>query len=186
MILTALLAPGAIVGSACATKPFNVKPRPVAPPAEFRARATAGTVEVRAGAIRDEDYLYSTFNGNLILAGVLPVKLSVKNGGAAPVDLKSVRFLLVASGQRQKPIEPRSAFKRMMKYYKIRLYNPEGYKSSLADFVSYGFDSRAPLLPGESRWGLLFFENPSGERVGSGIALSVKGLGSTDLKLNVY
>jgi hypothetical protein len=180
-----LLAPSAIILSACVIKPFNVKTRPAAPPGEFRSHATAGTVELGAGIIRDEDYLYDRFDANLILAGVLPVKFSAKNTGPGPMDLKPVRIWLVASGHGQRPMEARSAFKRLMKYYRIRAYSPDGYKSSVVDFVSYGFDSGTPLAPGELRWGLLFFQTPSNQPPGSGLVLRVKGISPTDLMLNV-
>jgi hypothetical protein len=185
LALAALLATSALVGSACATKPFNVKPRPVAPPEEFRSHSTAGTVQLGAGVVRDEDYLYDRFDANLILAGVLPVKFSIKNGSLSPIDLRSIRFWLEASGQRHHPIEPRSAFKRLMKYYTIRAYSPEGYKSSVADFVCYGFDSRSPLPPGEARWGLIFFGSRLGQPPDSRLVLRIKGISPTELALNV-
>src|SRR5262245_2836693 len=140
---TGLIGCAALIGSACATKPFNVKPRLVAPPAGFTGRATAGSVEIKAAIIRDEDYLHTTFDANLILAGILPVNLAVQNSGSGPIDIKGMRFLLSAGGKQQKPMEARRAFKRLMGYYKIRAYSVDGYKASLADFVSYGFDQRA-------------------------------------------
>jgi hypothetical protein len=184
LALSALLVLAALVGSACAGKPFNVKPKPTAPPGNFRSRISTGALELRAGTIRDDDCLYEMFDANLVLAGVLPVKFSIKNSGAGHVDLKPVRFWLEAAGQRRKPIQPRSAFGRLMKYYKIRAYNPNGYKASKADFASYGFDSGAPLASGESRWGVLFFEPPSGQPP-AGLVLAVKGIAATELKLSV-
>jgi len=146
---------------------------------------SAGSIELRAGAIRDEDYLYRTFDANLILAGVLAVKVSITNGGAESVDLKSLRFSLNRAGQSKRPIEPRRAFKSLVKYYKIKAYNPKGYKVALADFVSYGLDARVPLPPGESRWGLIFFEIAAEQPEKTGVVLSVKGLGAVELTLNV-
>jgi hypothetical protein len=166
----------------CATKPFNVKPRPATPPGDFISRAAAGSLELKARAIRDQDYLYETFDANLILAGVLPIKLDIHNGGSQPVNLKQARFVL---GSGQKPISPRRAFKRLMTYYKIRLYNPEGYKASLADFASYGLDQATPLAPGQSRWGVLFFEDRANQPQGRGLILSVKGLGAAESKMSV-
>jgi hypothetical protein len=141
-----------------------------------------GSLELQAGAIRDEDYLYTAFDANLILAGVLPLKLVIRNGGSQPADLRPARFLL---GRGQKPISPGRAFKRLMTYYKIRLYDPEGYKASLADFTSYGFNQVTPLLPGESRWGVLFFDDRPELAQRRGLVLAVKGVGTAESRLNV-
>jgi len=177
-----LIGLGLALGSGCAIKPFNVKPRPTAPPGGFAARATEGSLEVKAGTIRDEDYLYTTFDANLVLAGVLPLKLEIRNGGSQPVNMKQAQFML-SNGQ--KPIGPRHAFKRLMTYYKIRLYSPEGYKASLGDFMSYGLDQASLLPPGESRWGILFFQDRPDQPRGRGLILSVKGLGPAELKMAV-
>jgi hypothetical protein len=141
-----------------------------------------GSLELKAGAIRDEDYLYTTFDANLILAGVLPLKLVIRNAGSQPASLRSAQFLL---GHGHKPISPRRAFKRLMTYYKIRFYDPEGYKASLTDFMSFGFDQATPLAPGESRWGVLFFEDRPELARGGGLLLAVKGVGTAELKINV-
>lgn len=182
---TGLIGCAGLLVSGCATKPFNVRPRHVAPPADFTARVAAGSVEVQAAAIRDEDYLQATFDANLIMAGILPVKLALQNSGSGPIDLKGMRFSLSAGGQQRKPIEPKDAFKRLIGYYKIRVYSIDGYKASRGEFASYGFDRRAPLAPGESRWGILFFENPQVQPPGSSLVLSVRGIGASELKLKV-
>src|SRR5215212_7462283 len=66
--------------SGCGGKPFNVREKPFKvregtnmPPPTFGARAEAGAVTIQAEAVRDEDFLYETFDANLILAGLLPV-----------------------------------------------------------------------------------------------------------------
>jgi len=182
---TGLIGCAGLLVSGCATKPFNVRPRHLAPPSGFTAQVTAGAVELQAAAIRDEDYLQATFDANLIMAGILPVKLALQNRGSGPVDLKGMRFSLSAGGQQHRLIEPKDAFKQLMGYYKIRVYSVDGYKASRGEFASYGFDRRAPLAPGESRWGILFFENPQVQPPGSSLVLSVKGIGATELKLNV-
>jgi hypothetical protein len=171
-----------LLGSGCATRPFNVRPRPACPLGDFTACTDAGPLELKAGAIRNEDCLYDTFDANLILAGVLPVKVDIWNRSSQPVNLKKAMFLL---SNDQKPMDPRRAFKRIMTYYKIRLYNQEGYKASLADFASYGFDQATPLPPGQSRWGVLFFENRPDLKRAQGSILLVKGLGIADLKMRV-
>jgi len=173
-----------LLASACATKPFNVKPRRALPPGGFTGRASAGTLELEAAAIRDEDFLSETFDANVILAGLLPVKLSLQNGSSQPVDLTPARFWLRSSGKSEKPMEPRRVFKRLMRYYKIRLYNPEGYKEALGDLTSYDLNQRRPLAPGESRWGILFFEAPAAQPATPQVLL-VTGIGPGELRLKL-
>ena len=84
----------ALLAGGCAGKPFDVKVVPkVAPEAVGPASASAG-VEVRASAVWDEEYLLDTFDANLILAGVLPVRVDLSNGGAAPLSAKKLRLEL--------------------------------------------------------------------------------------------
>jgi len=175
----------AMLSAGCAPKPFNVRSRPVSPPGVFSSRAAAGAIELQAGSIRDQDVLYDTFDANLIMAGLLPVKVSFTNRGSVPVDLKPIRFSLVETGgHKRSPIQPGRAFRRLMRYYKIQAYNIAGYKASRGDFISYGFEADRVLPPGESRWGVLFFENPD-RLQGSTLVLSVTGIGAGEVRLTL-
>src|SRR5581483_10085102 len=84
--LTGLLLTG------CGGKPFNVKSDVRLPALTDAPVADAAGVHMQAAVVRDEDYLLATFDANLILAGLLPVNLTVANQTAAPLDLRKARF----------------------------------------------------------------------------------------------
>ena len=174
-------------------KPFNVKTQPDLPPGDYGTRATADQVSVQARALTDEDFLYDTFDANLLLAGILPVRLMLTNSGGEAVDLKEARFEVHATtGRSFKTVNERQDFKRLISYYEISTYNKSGYKESLEAFSAYGLDTRTPLAGGQSRQGLVFFSMPSEAARGAGLTLVVSRLqsaasssrGKLELKLN--
>ena len=166
-------------------KPFNVKPRTELAPARYVARAEGNNLSVQAQAITDEDFLYETFDGNLISAGVLPVRVALSTAGGETVDLKDARFEVRSrAGKTFKAAKPSDAFKRLVSYYGISNYNKDGYRRSRNDFIEYGLD-RSPLAAGQSRHGLLFFLMPSEAARETGLLLSVsRGPHTLELKLN--
>jgi hypothetical protein len=183
MVALVLLFASMITG--CGGKPFNVRERPFKvkegadpAPAVFDAQAQYGLVTIQAEAVRDEDYLYDTFDANLILAGVLPIRVMIANAGQEPLDLKSARFEARAqAGRSFKPADAKRAFKRLISYYGISTYSKSGYKESQEDFLSHALDTNTPLAPGQSRQGLLFFLVPGEVAQSTGITLIANGLG---------
>src|SRR5215467_1391809 len=75
--------------SGCGGRPFHVKSHTALPQVTYTARVQADGVEIQANAITDEDFLYNTFDANLILAGLLPVRLMITNTGENPLNLKA-------------------------------------------------------------------------------------------------
>jgi hypothetical protein len=182
----------AVAAFACG-KPFNVKTQPDLPSADYATKATTDHVIVQAKALTDEDFLYDTFDANLLLAGILPVRVMITNSGGETMDLKEARFdVHAATGSSFKAVNERRAFKRLISYYEISTYNKYGYKESLETFSAYGLDTRRPLAPGQSRQGLVFFSMPSEAARGGGLTLVVNRLepapssngGKLELKLN--
>ncbi len=173
-------------------KPFNVKQQPDLPPASYTAKASADGVSVQAQAITDEDFLYDTFDANLISAGVLPVRVMLTNSADHTVDFQKARFEVRTAGQRFKEAGTRQAFKRLISYYEISVYNKSGYKKSLDAFSAYALDVKMPLAAGQSRQGFVFFLTPSESARGIGLTLVVSGLssnasgegGAIELRLN--
>ena len=176
-----LLAAGVVAG--CGGKPFEIRERPFKikegheAPLTNIARAKADQIEIEAEAIRDEDYLYETFNANLILAGVLPVRLELINHGSEPVDLSKARFEVKTTGGRAyKMADAKKAFKRLISYYEISTYSKPGYKKSQEDFASYSLDLSKPLDAGGSREGLAFFIVPDAVAQTSGLTVAASRL----------
>ena len=166
----------AAVSLACG-KPFNVKPRTSLPPAHYAAKASTNSVEVQAQAITDEDVVYTTFDANLISAGILPVRIMLTNSGAENLDLERARFEARAGGRSFKAAKADAAFKRLVSYYEISAYSKSGYKESKDDFTGHALDAKTPLAPGASRQGLLFFLMPGEMARGAGLTLSISRLG---------
>ncbi|HEX5736290.1 MAG TPA: hypothetical protein VF131_25900 [Blastocatellia bacterium] len=163
--------------TACGGKPFNVKPKPDLPARELGAEAVAGNLTLQAEAVTDEDFLYETFDANLILAGVLPVRVTVSSREQEPVDLRKAKFEVKTSGGRTyKTISANSAFKRAISYYGISTYSKEGYKESQSDFASHAIDLREPLAAGASRHGMIFFQVPDDVARTAGLTLVSRNL----------
>jgi hypothetical protein len=172
-------------------KPFNIKTQPTLPPANSAARANVGDITVEANAITDEDFLYDTFDANLIAAGVLPVRVGLTNSGAETVEVDDARFEIETQSRRFKSANPRRAFKRLISYYGISVYSKTGYKESLEAFTSYALDVETPLAGTQSRRGLVFFLVPAEAARGAGLTLVIEKLKSStsdgravSLKLN--
>jgi hypothetical protein len=181
------LACGAMLGCG---KPFNVKTRADLPPANYAATAATDSISIQALAITDEDFLYETFDANLISAGVLPVRVMLKNSGDRPLDLQRARFeVRQQAGRGFKAVDAGAAFKRLISYYEISLYNKAGYKDSLGTFSEYAVDLKTPLESGQSRQGLIFFLVPGEAAHGGGLTLVVSRLGAEShvpIELKLY
>lgn len=169
--------------TACGGKPFDVKTRPGNPPVSSTGSVEYEGLSVEAAAITNEDYLFDTFDANLILAGVLPVKVTVTNKRAEPVEMKRARFEILSSDSRSyKAVTGKKAFERVFSYYDITITSKDGYKESRSDFASYAFDTSAPLAPGESREGWLFFITPPEVARASELTLTARRLKAKENK----
>jgi hypothetical protein len=155
-----------ILLSACG-KPFNVKPKPTVKDATPNAKVTwkaegeSKGVTIQAAVITDEDYLYDTFEANLLLADVLPIHLKLTNTGAEAAELRQSKLEIKAQNKNYKMLDSHKAYKRLMSYYGITIYNKHGHKESRADFDTHAFDLKKPLAAGESREGLIYFSVPN-------------------------
>lgn len=172
-------------------RPFDVKTQPTLPPASYAAKADIGGIAVQATAVTDEDFLYDTFDANLIAAGVLPVRVMLTNSGGEAAKVSDARFEIEAQSRRYKSADPRKAFKRLISYYGVSVYSKAGYQESLEAFASYAFDVATPLAGTEARQGLVFFLVPAEASRGPGLTLIIRKLksGTSDgravsLKLN--
>ncbi len=175
----------------CGGKPFDVKTSVDLPSLADAPVAESQGLRLQAAALLDEDYLLETFDANLILAGILPVNVTITNRAATPVDLHKARFeLRTAEGRTYKAADIKSAFKRLIKYYEISTYSKPAYKESREDFAAYALDTGRPLAMGESRRGMLFFIVPDGVVRASGLKLigarldAAQSTSAVELQLN--
>jgi hypothetical protein len=161
-----------ILLAGCGGKPFDVKTQVALPPLTDAPVGESQGIRLQAAAVRDEDFLLETFDANLILAGILPVNVTITNRTAQPLDLHKARFEVRAiDGHSYKAAEVKPAFKRLIKYYEISTYSKPAYKKSQEDFAAYALDTTSPLAMGESRQGMLFFIVPGGVAQASGLKL---------------
>lgn len=181
----------AILLTACG-KPFNVKPKPVvkadAPavpvPVTWKAEGESQGVMIQAATVTDEDYLYDTFEANLLLADVLPIHLKLTNNGTETADLRQTRLEIKAQNKSYRLLDSHKAYKRLMSYYGITIYNKQGHKESRADFDTHAFDLKKPLPAGESREGLIFFAVPNDIIKSGNLNLSARKLSAGRAKNN--
>jgi hypothetical protein len=181
-----------LLAAGCGGKPFNVKTRPDPPPAASGPVTESQGISFQAEALTDEDYLYEIFDANLIMAGILPVRVKVGNSSGEALNLKRVKFEVGSNGKPLKMLDAGRAFKRLVSYYGISTYTKEGYRESKDDFSSYSIRLDAPLSPGESRQGMLFFQMSGDQLAQGGLTFLVRKLKvgrsnpetSVELKLN--
>jgi hypothetical protein len=146
---------------ACAGKPFNVKTVPRVEPEAIGPGTRSAGLSVRAEAIWDEDWLLENFDANLILAGVLPVRVDIENPGAGPMAIEKLKLDVTgADGSRFKHLAPKKAMKAIEGYYGLTVRSKTGDKLYKADFITNALDLEAALAPGEHRQGFVFFGFP--------------------------
>jgi hypothetical protein len=168
---------GLIYLTGCGGKPFNVQPRPTAPDEISGEGSEVNGLAVKAEAVTDENFLYDTFDANLILAGILPVRVKVTNSRAEPFEIKRARFEVRSQGNRvYEAIRADRAYKRLMSYYGKSTYSKRGYRTSRSDFASYALNISEPLGAEESRQGILFFPVPDDEIRNGGLTLVARRL----------
>jgi hypothetical protein len=151
----------AVAMSACMGKPFDVKTVPRVDPGAIGPAARLDGLSVRAEAIWDENWLLEVFDANLILAGVLPVRVDLENPGANPLDVRKLKLEVTdADGSRFKRLDPKKARKTIEGYYGITIRNKTGDEIYKADFQATALDLKTALAPGEHRQGFVFFAFP--------------------------
>ena len=105
-----------LVGGGCGGRLYNVAPLPSSAPPERPANNADGFA-VNAKAL-DGDLSLERFSANLPLAGVIAIEVRLANRTPAAINTNSLKFeLRNASGKLLKPLTPKNALKRVMKYY---------------------------------------------------------------------
>jgi hypothetical protein len=147
--------------SACSPQPFTLRPNAGVPPPDVSAKAQDGSLAFQAQAVVDEDFLYKAFDANPIMAGILPVWVTVTNSGEGEADLRKIDYSIAhAASAKYKIIEPRKVYKRLISYYQIRMYTKAGYQQSVDALISMSLDLNRPIPTGSSRQGYVFFLVP--------------------------
>src|SRR5712692_580458 len=87
-----LLAAMALITTSCASL-YKVKPVALLPrmPADS-ATADLGMISFRAAPLLTDEEGHELFESNLLLAGLLPVRVEIAHNSGEAVDLKQIRF----------------------------------------------------------------------------------------------
>jgi len=161
-VFTLLLAVS-LVTTSCTGSLFKVKPVTELPPLPANTRsADAGAVTVRVAPLLTDEESQELFEANLPLSGILPVRLELAFQSGVPLEVKSARFRLHDSQNREwKLLSAKNAASRILKLNGVSLYNPNSRKQFEKEFRSYEIDVKTALSSSESRrQGFLFFQTP--------------------------
>lgn len=140
---------------------FTIRPKNDLPPFESAGRAVAPEIEIEARAFLSDAEVINTFEGNLLLAGIVPVRVRVKNPAGSQLVLSSAQFELASAGGRLfKPLSAKKTFEQLLTYYHIRAYSRGAYANTIGGFEQLALDTRTPLASIESREGFLYFDVP--------------------------
>jgi hypothetical protein len=175
-----------IMLGACGGSLYRVKPVVQAPVSATTGTATAGGVRLSAAPLLRDEESQGLFEANLLLAGLLPVRVEIENAGGAPLAFKRVRFRLRdESGKEWKYRTAKQAVSRILEDNAVFLYNPNSRAAFERAFQSHTLELQSPLT--DTRRGLIFFQTPKKEAVESprGLVLTVEGLPQPlELRLN--
>lgn len=160
-----------LVLSACTGPLYSVAPIPKADPSDA-IRSSNDSLEITAAPITEER-AFRDFDANLLLAGVVGVDVTLKNGSQNTIRPNVV---LKSNGGSWKPTSPKSALSRVMKYYGVSFYGKESYRQTAEAYESVGLQL-ADLSPGEERRGIVFFDVRKDATQLENLVLEVQGAG---------
>jgi hypothetical protein len=177
-----------MLSGACGGSLYKVKPVVDAPVNAPVGRAAAGGIELRAVPLLTDEESQELFEANLLLAGLLPVRVEMSNESGAPLEFKRLRFRLRAeSGKEWKYRTAKQAVSRILEANQVFLYNPNSRAAFETAFRAHALDLQTPLAANQPRRGLIFFQTPQKDAVESprGLVLTIEGLPQPlELRLN--
>ena len=156
--------------TACTGPLYSVAPIPKEHARDEVAITETG-LEVGA-AIVTEDRAFKDFDANLPLAGIVGIDLRVANRSQ-----KSFRpgIRLRTNERDWKPVSPKQALSRVMKYYGVRLYGKESFRQTREAYDSVGFNLDNEIKPGEERRGIVFFDLKTPATNINSVVIEIKG-----------
>jgi hypothetical protein len=134
----------------------------------------------------DGDQSLERFGANLPLAGVIAVDLRLINRTSAAINAGSLKFeLRNAGGKPLRPLTPKNALKRVMKFYGNSFYRIDARQRTIESYEAIALPLTSPISSQDERRGLLFFETERGTNKLEGLDLLISG-GATpiNIKLN--
>jgi hypothetical protein len=165
----------------CACSPtFQIKPKQEVPILESNNKtisdlntATNQILEMQASPL-SEDQIIEIFDGNLLLAGTIPIDVTLSNKSKTAILFTEKDFSLTdPQGQKFSNLKAKDAFESLFDYYKIKAYNPASYEKIKANFLTHSINLKDPILPDENRKGLLFFKLKKGKTISKKLELQL-------------
>ncbi len=139
------------------TLPFRVPTQIRIPEGSPRGEAETPDLAIRATALADEEAQLEVFRANLLLAGLLPVYLEMRNRGDAPIELRRVRVEAADEGGNRLLVRsPKQALRQLFDYYDVTAYRIASREQLERAFAEIAFAFAPALAPGETRRGVLF------------------------------
>lgn len=167
--------------ASCSNSLYKVKP-----PASLASlpanspTANLGTISFRAAPLLTDEETQELFESNLLLAGLLPVRVEILHNGGDAVELKKARFHLHdGAGTQWQTISVKQAIGRILKANGVFAYNPDSRRQFEKEVRAYELDLKSPLTHEERRRaGIIFFLSPKKQAVASphGLTMTVDGL----------
>jgi len=167
--------------ASCSNSLYKVKPlSALASLPANSPTANLGVISFRAAPLLTDEETQELFESNLLLAGLLPVRVEIVHNGGEAVELKKVRFhLRDATGTQWQTISVKQAIARILKANGVFAYNPNSRKQFEKDVRAYELNLKSPLTHEERRReGIMFFLSPKNEAVASphGLTMTIDGL----------
>ena len=181
----------ALAVSGCGSaKLLNIAPRTEVTAEKLCCQTVTAEVLLAAEPFTDEDRLLSEFDGNVLLAGILPVRALIENRSSSPLNLKRADFSLVdGKGKQYKQLDPKHVLNLMVKYYEIGYQRKGSFKQTLDDLNAISL-LQEPMLPAnEQRQGYMYFSIDPVQPLPPDLRLIVKHLrpanGKKDIDINL-
>lgn len=171
----------ALFSASCGNSLYKVKPATLVGemPPESKT-ANLGTISFRAAPLLTDEQTQELFESNLLLAGLLPVRVEIIHNSDADVDLHKIRFhLRDGAGVQWQTLSAKQAISRILKANGVYAYNPNSRKQFEKEVLAYELDVKSLFTHAERRRpGLIFFLSPKKDPVTSphGLTLTVDGL----------
>jgi hypothetical protein len=173
-----------ISSGGCGGRLYNVSPLPSSSSPEVPA-SNANGFNIHATAFGGDQSL-ERFDANLPLAGIIAIDVRLENGTLAAINVGSLKFeLRNASSKPLKPLTPKNALKRVMKFYGNSFYRLDARQRTIESYEATALPLSSPISSQEERSGFLFFETARGTTRLDGLTLSISGgMTPINIKLN--
>ncbi|MBI4851803.1 MAG: hypothetical protein HY819_08415 [Acidobacteria bacterium] len=121
-----------------------------------------------------EDEIVEIFDGNLLLASIIAIEITLTNKNEQSIIFSEKDFsLLGEQGRVFSNIKDKDVLEKLLDYYKIRAYNPYSYEKMKANLLTHSLSLKTPFMLNESRRGLVFFSLKKTTTIPKGLELKL-------------